>query len=62
MKGCVITQPRQIHVSSCFYDPQMTYYVIQMLDIIQQQQQYPILGPRRYANRGQKKKILKILL
>ena len=29
-----------------------------MLDIIQQQQQqeqeYPILGPRRYANRGQK--------
>ena len=26
-----------------------------MLDIIQQQEQeYPILGPRRYANRGQK--------
>ena len=29
-----------------------------MLDIIQQQQEYLILGPRRYANRGQKMSVI----
>ena len=62
MQGCVIDLSPNLDKFTFSLAPLTfcNYCVIQMLDIIQQQQQqeYPILGPRRYANRGQKYEVL----